>query len=259
MPLTGFRKIAEVNLPTRWANFRLSAFEALRVDRMSKQKQVETAVALVLGDVHTAPPPVVRIHSQCTTGDAFESLRCDCHDQLHLAMHAIAEAGSGVLVYEYQEGRGIGLMEKLRAYELQDQGLDTIEANLQLGHEIDARDYELPVRILCFLKVRSLRLMTNNPNKIHAVSSSGIEVSERLSADVPLGKHSAHYVATKRAKLGHLSGKVLPPCIGGAGEIQQFLGHESTVSRSGIPRAEPPAPSCCDKRLHNSDSCATTA
>jgi GTP cyclohydrolase II len=97
-------------------------------------------------------------------------------------------------------------LEKLRAYELQDQGLDTIEANLQLGHEIDARDYELPVRILCFLKIRSLRLMTNNPKKIRAVSSSGIEVRERLSADVPLGKHSAHYVATKRVKLGHLAG-----------------------------------------------------
>lgn len=209
MPLNGFRQIAEVNLPTRWANFRLLAFDAAHVDRTSKQRRLETAVALVLGDLHT-PPPVVRIHSQCTTGDAFESLRCDCHDQLHLAMHTIAEAGSGVLIYEYQEGRGIGLMEKLRAYELQDQGLDTVEANLQLGHEIDARDYELPVRILCFLKVRSLRLMTNNPKKIHAVSSSGIEVRERLSADVPLGQHSAHYVATKRVKLGHLSGPVVP-------------------------------------------------
>jgi GTP cyclohydrolase II len=227
MPLTGFRKIAEVNLPTRWATFRLSAFEALRIHRISRLRQVETAVALVLGDLHTSPPPLVRIHSQCTTGDAFTSLRCDCHDQLHLAMHAIAEAGTGVLVYEYQEGRGIGLMEKLRAYELQDQGLDTIEANLQLGHEVDARDYELPARILGFLKVRSLRLMTNNPKKIHAVSSSGIEVCGRVSADVPLGKHSAHYVATKRAKLGHLSGPVLPLDISSTGEMQPFLGPET--------------------------------
>jgi GTP cyclohydrolase II len=237
MPLTGFRQIAEVSLPTRWATFRLFAFDARHIDRTSKQTRLETALALVLGDLHTSPPPVVRIHSQCTTGDAFESLRCDCHDQLHLAMQTIAEAGSGVLVYEYQEGRGIGLMEKLRAYELQDQGLDTVEANLQLGHEIDARDYELPVRILCFLKVRSLRLMTNNPKKIHAVSSSGIDVWERLSADVPLGRHSAHYVATKRVKLGHLSGPVLPVHISSESEVQQFLGYESATLQPGIPRA----------------------
>jgi GTP cyclohydrolase II len=237
MPLTGFRQIAEVNLPTRWATFRLFAFDAVHVYRTSKQKRLETALALVLGDLHTSPHPVVRIHSQCTTGDAFESLRCDCHDQLHLAMHTIAEAGSGVLVYEYQEGRGIGLMEKLRAYELQDQGLDTIEANLQLGHEIDARDYELPVRILWFLKVRSLRLITNNPKKIHAVSSSGIEIWERLSADVPLGKHSAPYVATKRAKLGHLSGPVLPLHISSAGEMQQFPGPETLSPQPETPHA----------------------
>jgi GTP cyclohydrolase II len=237
MPLTGFKQIAEVNLPTRWASFRLLGFEALRVETTSKQKQLETAVALVLGCLHTSPPPVVRIHSQCTTGDAFESLRCDCHDQLHLAMRTIAEADSGVLVYEYQEGRGIGLMEKLRAYELQDQGLDTIQANLQLGHEIDARDYELPVRILRSLKVQSLRLMTNNPKKIHAVSSSGIEIWERLSADVPLGRHSAHYVATKRLKLGHLSGPVLPLHISTGSETQQFLGRENAPPQPGIARA----------------------
>jgi GTP cyclohydrolase II len=148
-------------------------------------------------------------------------------------MRAIAEARSGVLVYEYQEGRGIGLMEKLRAYELQDQGLDTIEANLQLGHEVDARDYQLPVRILRFLKVRSLRLMTNNPKKIQAVSSSGIDVCERLSADVPVSRHGAHYVATKRAKLGHLSGPVLPPYISneqfpGSARVSDLLRQEIT-------------------------------
>ena len=232
MPLIGLRQIAQANLPTRWASFRLSAFAALRIDKISKRKQVETAVALVLGDLHSSPP-VVRIHSQCTTGDVFQSLRCDCRDQLHLAMRAIAEARSGVLVYEYQEGRGIGLMEKLRAYELQDQGLDTIEANLQLGHEVDARDYQLPVRILRFLKVRSLRLMTNNPKKIQAVSSSGIDVCERLSADVPVSRHGAHCVATKRAKLGHLSGPVLPPYISneqfpGSARVSDLLRQEIT-------------------------------
>jgi GTP cyclohydrolase II len=148
---------------------------------------------------------MVRIHSQCTTGDVFHSLRCDCHDQLHLALRAIAEQGAGVLVYEHQEGRGIGLMEKLRAYQLQDRGLDTIEANLQLGHAVDLRDYALSVEVLRFLKVHSLQLMTNNPEKIDAVLSSGIEIVRRVSADVPGNPHSAHYLATKREKLGHLS------------------------------------------------------
>ena len=236
MPLIGFKRIAEVSLPTRWATFRLLAFEAVHTDRKSKQKRLETALGLVLGDLHILPP-VVRIHSQCTTGDAFESLRCDCHDQLHLAMRTIADAGTGVLVYEYQEGRGIGLIEKLRAYELQDRGLDTIEANLRLGHEIDARDYQLTVRILRFLKIRSLRLMTNNPEKIHAVSSSGITIVERLSADVPLGKYSAHYVATKRVKLGHLFDPVLPLHVLSGGELLQFPAHASPSPRKGTAQA----------------------
>jgi GTP cyclohydrolase II len=231
VPLTGFKQIAEVSLPTPWATFRLLAFDAVHVDTLSKERRVETALAVVLGDLYTSPP-VVRIHSQCTTGDAFESLRCDCHDQLHLAMRTIAEAGAGVLVYEYQEGRGIGLIEKLRAYELQDQGLDTIEANLQLGHEVDRRDYELPVRILCFLKLQSVRLMTNNPEKIHAVSLSGIEIIERVSADVPPGVHSARYVATKRVKLGHLSDASLLR-HNSSGESQQFMSQESASARTG--------------------------
>ena len=154
-------------------------------------------------------PPIVRIHSQCTTGDAFHCLRCDCHDQLHLALSIIAEEGSGILLYEHQEGRGIGLLEKLRAYELQDQGLDTIEANLRLGHAIDLRDYLLPVEILLFLGIGSIRLMTNNPDKISAVRSSGIEVVERLSADVPDNLHSAQYLSTKRDRLGHLFGRAV--------------------------------------------------
>jgi GTP cyclohydrolase II len=162
-------------------------------------------MAMVLGDLNRSPP-IVRIHSQCSTGDVFRSLRCDCHDQLHLALQAIVAEGAGVLLYEQQEGRGIGLMEKLRAYELQEQGLDTIQANLRLGHAVDLRDYKLAVAILHFLKIRSLRLMTNNPDKIRAVSSSGIEIVERVSADVPSSPHSARYVATKREKLGHLSG-----------------------------------------------------
>jgi GTP cyclohydrolase II len=204
MPLTSFNQVAEVDMPTPWARFHLLAFQAIHTHRLANRRQLETAVALVLGDFH-GTPPIVRIHSQCTTGDAFQSLRCDCHDQLQLALRTIAAEDAGVLVYEQQEGRGIGLIEKLRAYELQDKGLDTVEANRKLGHEVDLRDYELPVQILRFLKVRSLRLMTNNPQKIRAVSSSGIEIVETLSADVPLNAHNAAYVATKRAKLGHLS------------------------------------------------------
>jgi GTP cyclohydrolase II len=203
--LNTLKQIAAVTLPTRWANFRVLAFEGERLGSGTKKGHAETALALILGDIHSAPP-IVRIHSQCATGDVFHSLRCDCHDQLHLALRAIADEGSGILVYEHQEGRGIGLMEKLRAYELQERGLDTIEANLRLGHAVDLRDYVLAVDILKFLEVCSIRLMTNNPEKINAVISSGIEIIERLSADVPENSHSAHYVATKRERLGHLSG-----------------------------------------------------
>ena len=203
--LNNLRQIADVTLPTNWANFRALAFEGTQSGSEAEEGRVETALALILGDIRNAPP-IVRIHSQCATGDVFHSLRCDCHDQLHLALRTIADEGSGILLYEHQEGRGIGLMEKLRAYELQEQGLDTIEANLRLGHAIDLRDYTLAVDILRFLEVRSLRLMTNNPETIGAVLSSGIKIVERLSADVPGNAHSAHYLTTKREKLGHLSG-----------------------------------------------------
>lgn len=198
------KQIANISFPTHWADFRLLGFEARHSDHEGAEKRSETALALILGDVQSAPP-LVRIHSQCTTGDVFHSLRCDCHDQLHLALRVIADEGAGILLYEHQEGRGIGLMEKLRAYALQDQGFDTIEANLRLGHAVDLRNYVLAVSILHFLEVRSLRLMTNNPEKIEAVLSSGIEIVDRLSADVPASPHSARYLATKRDKLGHLS------------------------------------------------------
>jgi GTP cyclohydrolase II len=208
------KPIAAVNFPTRWANFRLLALEALRTSTSTANERLETALALVLGDIHSFPP-LVRIHSQCTTGEVFHSLRCDCHDQLQLALRAIAEEGAGVLVYEQQEGRGIGLMEKLRAYELQDRGLDTVEANLRLGHAVDLRDYVLAVQVLHFLKIRSLRLMSNNPEKIKAVISSGIQIVERVSADVPRNPYSTRYLATKREKLGHLSNPAVSPFAAG--------------------------------------------
>jgi GTP cyclohydrolase II len=196
------KQIADVLLPTQWADFRLLAFEGTYTDRSSRE--TETALALILGDIHEAPP-IVRIHSQCATGDIFHSLRCDCHDQLHLALRVISKQGTGVIVYEHQEGRGIGLMEKLRAYQLQDQGLDTIEANLRLGHPVDLRNYALCVEVLHFLKIRTLQLMTNNPDKLAAVQSSGIEIARLLSAEVPGNPHSANYLATKREKMGHVS------------------------------------------------------
>jgi GTP cyclohydrolase II len=202
--LRTLQQIANISFPTHWANFRLLAFEAIQPNLKTKRGRLETALALTLGDLDHSSP-LVRIHSQCMTGDVFHSLRCDCHDQLHLALQTIAREGAGILLYEQQEGRGIGLREKLRAYALQDQGLDTIEANLQLGHPVDSRDYALAVEVLRFLGIRSLRLMTNNPEKIQAVRCSGIEIAERLSADVPPNPHSAHYLATKREKLGHLS------------------------------------------------------
>ena len=198
------KKIADVRFPTRWATFRLLGFEAIRANQKTKAENLETALALVLGDVHRFPP-MVRIHSQCITGEVFHSLRCDCHDQLHLALRMIASEGAGVLIYEHQEGRGIGLMEKLRAYELQDRGLDTVEANLRLGHAVDSRDYALAAGALRFLGIRALRLISNNPEKIRAVQSAGIEIAERIAADVPASPHSLRYLATKREKLGHLA------------------------------------------------------
>ncbi|SPE27773.1 GTP cyclohydrolase-2 [Candidatus Sulfotelmatomonas gaucii] len=212
------KQIAEVKFPTRWAIFRLLAFEAFHAGRKTPNKRQETALTLVLGDLHSYPP-LVRIHSQCTTGEAFHSLRCDCHDQLQMALSAIAEEGAGVLVYEQQEGRGIGLMEKLRAYELQDQGLDTVDANLRLGHAVDLRDYALAVQILHFLRIQSLRLISNNPDKIRAVTDSGIRLVERVTADVPSNRHSRHYIATKREKLGHFSSP----------EVESFVAADGAV------------------------------
>src|ERR1700759_1231109 len=169
MPLEDVRKVADADFPTRWGHFRILGFEGTRIDpepcqpgTPSVPKKVEGAVALVLGDVHRGPP-VVRIHSQCLTGDVFGSLRCDCRLQLELAMRTIATAGSGILIYEQQEGRGIGLMAKLRAYELQDQGLDTVEANVRLGYKPDCREFELPAEILKLIGLNEVRLFTNHP------------------------------------------------------------------------------------------------
>ena len=212
MPFTSVKKVADADFPTRWGHFRILGFEGT-FDNSSPcndsapatPTRTEGAVALVMGDIHSAPP-IVRIHSQCLTGDVFYSLRCDCRQQLELALATIAEAGNGILLYEQQEGRGIGLMAKLRAYELQDQGLDTIEANLELGYKADCREFELPAAILKQLGVTSVRLMTNNPAKVEALEQAGIKVTERISAEVPTHPTNERYLQTKRDKMGHLVG-----------------------------------------------------
>jgi GTP cyclohydrolase II len=216
MPLEGVKKVADADFPTRWGHFRILGFEGTRVDpdpckpgTDPVQAKIEGAIALVLGDIHSGPP-VVRIHSQCLTGDVFGSLRCDCRLQLELAMRTIAQAGTGILLYEQQEGRGIGLMAKLRAYELQDQGLDTVEANLRLGFKPDCREFELPAEILKLLHVSSVRLITNNPDKVEALEAVGIRVVERISAEVEPLESFERYVQVKQEKLGHIIDRVFP-------------------------------------------------
>jgi len=216
MGLESVKKVAEADFPTRWGAFRILGFEGVRapdprIEESQNEGQpgrapAETAeglVALVMGDVHTTPP-LVRIHSQCLTGDVFGSLRCDCRLQLELALKAIAREGAGILLYEQQEGRGIGLMAKLKAYELQDHGRDTVEANEELGFAADCRGYELPSEALKLLGVTHVRLMTNNPEKVAALESAGITVTQRVSAEVEPQESFAGYLKTKQEKMGHI-------------------------------------------------------
>lgn len=192
-------KRAEADFPTRWGHFRLLGFEG----HIGEDRRAESAVALVMGDIHSAAP-LVRIHSQCLTGDVFGSLRCDCRQQLEMALSLIAQAGAGVLIYEMQEGRGIGLMAKLQAYELQDNGLDTVQANEQLGFKADHREFQLPSEILKALGVKEVRLLSNNPQKVAALEQSGIKVVERVPCEVEATAASERYLNTKKEKLGHL-------------------------------------------------------
>jgi GTP cyclohydrolase II len=193
------RQVASADFPTRWGKFRILGFEG----EFGEERRAETAVALVMGDVHSSPP-LVRIHSQCLTGDVFGSLRCDCRQQLEMALSMIAQRGAGVLIYEQQEGRGIGLMAKLQAYELQDVGLDTVEANERLGFKPDHREFSLPAEILKYLGISRVRLLSNNPDKVAAVERVGIEVTERVPCEVAPSPHAEDYLKTKKEKLGHL-------------------------------------------------------
>jgi GTP cyclohydrolase II len=205
----GAVKVSEADFPTRWGSFRILGFEGqpgIEADcgpAAPAKTAPEGLVALVMGDIHAAPP-LVRIHSQCLTGDVFGSLRCDCRLQLEMALTMIGEAGAGILLYEQQEGRGIGLMAKLKAYELQDQGLDTVEANEELGYAADCRGYELPAAVLKLLGVGRVKLITNNPEKVAALETAGIEVVERVSAEVEPLESFAAYLKTKHEKMGHI-------------------------------------------------------
>jgi 3,4-dihydroxy-2-butanone 4-phosphate synthase/GTP cyclohydrolase II len=193
------RRVATTRMPTKWGMFQALGFER---DVSNGTRRTETALALVLGDLIEGAP-LVRIHSQCFTGEMLGSLRCDCGDQLEIAMQAIAKEGRGVLIYEYQEGRGIGLMAKLQAYALQDDGLDTVEANHALGFPSDCRDFSLPVAILHDLGVSRVRLLTNNPHKSGALLDAGIGVVARVPCEAAPTPHSLAYLRTKKEKLGH--------------------------------------------------------
>jgi 3,4-dihydroxy 2-butanone 4-phosphate synthase/GTP cyclohydrolase II len=189
------KRIASASLPTEHGEFRVIAYES-PVDR-------ETHVALVKGEVGDGENIVVRVHSRCLTGDVFHSARCDCGPQLDAAMERIAKEGRGVLLYLNQEGRGIGLANKIRAYELQDQGYDTVEANERLGFKADQRDYGIGVQILKDLGVRSMRLLSNNPRKLVGLEGYDLSVREWLPLEIPASEHTARYLRTKKEKLGH--------------------------------------------------------
>lgn len=187
--------VTEARLPTEYGEFRIVGFQ----DSLSGAEHV----ALVMGEV-TPEPLLVRVHSECLTGDGFHSLRCDCGPQRDAAMEAIAAVGRGILVYLRQEGRGIGLLNKIRAYHLQDGGADTVEANLQLGFPADSRDFGIGAQMLYLLGARKLRVLTNNPRKLHSLGGFGLEVVERVPLHVGHNQHNAVYLSTKAEKLGHL-------------------------------------------------------
>jgi GTP cyclohydrolase II len=188
--------VAQAELPTRYGRFRIYGFEG-------KGPQ-EEAVALVRGNLKGKTAPLVRVHSQCLTGDVLTSLRCDCRAQLELSLKKIAKAPSGILLYLPQEGRGIGLMNKLRAYELQDGGMDTVEANVSLGFAADAREYDFPAKILKKLGATKIKLLSNNPDKVNQLESAGVRVVQRVPCQPRISKISKAYLQTKKSKMGHL-------------------------------------------------------
>ncbi|MGI8784614.1 MAG: GTP cyclohydrolase II [Acidobacteriota bacterium] len=191
-----FKRVPESILPTRFGEFRILGFQ--------EEAGGEEAIALCCGDVAASESPLVRIHSQCLTGDVFGSLRCDCGEQLRRALEQIQAAGCGALIYQMQEGRGIGLINKLYAYELQDGGMDTVEANEKLGFSADQRDYLFCAEILRQLGIRQVELMSNNPEKIAGLERAGIRVTLRVPREVAPSESTARYLKTKKERLGHL-------------------------------------------------------
>ena len=191
--------VAAARLPTPWGIFKLHGFE----DSDTGKEHI----ALTYGTVATESPVLARVHSECLTGDSLFSMRCDCGSQLQTALEKIAEEGRGVLLYLRQEGRGIGLINKVRAYHLQDAGADTVEANEQLGFDADLRDYTMCKNMFAHLQVKNLRLMTNNPVKVQALTKLGLNIVERIPLQTGINSHNARYLATKAGKLGHLMGK----------------------------------------------------
>jgi len=190
------QKVSEAKLPTRFGDFKVIAYKATT--------DPEEHVALVMGNVRTNEPVLVRVHSQCLTGDVFHSLRCDCGEQIEIAMQRIAEEGRGVVLYMRQEGRGIGIHNKIKAYALQDKGMDTVEANIALGFKADQRDYGIGAQILADLGIRNMRLMTNNPKKMSGLESYGLTITEQLPVTTKPNPHNRRYLATKQKKMGHL-------------------------------------------------------
>lgn len=188
-------RAATARLPTEFGDFNIHVYEIPSTG--------ETHVALVKGEIGDGEKVLTRVHSSCVTGDIFHSARCDCGPQLHLAMKRVSDEGRGVILYLYQEGRGIGLANKIRAYALQEQGFDTVEANEALGFEADSRDYTVGVQILMDLGVKSTRLLSNNPLKLSGVTGDGLSVTERLPIEIPASEWNTHYLRTKKEKMGH--------------------------------------------------------